>query len=77
MENKQIETILDNMKKGELKEIVYKKGILTSTKTLEKISENKFYFHVTNGAWEIAELTKLQACKLLTGKLNILELKFI
>jgi len=77
MENKEIKTILNQMEIGQLKEIVYSNGILTSTKTLEKIDKNKFYFHVTNGVWEIAELTKLQAYKLLIGKLDILNLNFI
>jgi pullulanase/glycogen debranching enzyme len=68
---------LNKMKLGQIKDVVYSSGILRSSKQLEKVDNDLFYFHDTSHGWNTAELDTLQAVKFIKGETHISELNFI
>lgn len=68
---------LNTMNIGEFKQLVYSNGILRSSKELEKVDNDLFYFHDTSHGWNTAELDALQAVSFIKGETHISELNFI
>ncbi len=68
---------LNTMEVGQIKQIVYSNGILRSSKELEKVDNDLFYFHDTSHGWNTAELNTSQAVKFIKGETSIFDLNFI
>lgn len=58
------------MKIGEFKDVVFKNGILRSTRTLIRNSHNEWEINRFTSGWDTATLTLNQAVKYCKGKLN-------
>lgn len=74
MQNSNIINQLKEMKNGEQKDIVFNNGLLRSSKTIEKESENKFLVHDFTSGWNVAVLDLQECSKYVTGELTSLNL---
>ena len=68
---------LKTMRLGQIKEVVYSNGTLRSSKELEKVASDLFYFHDMSHGWNTAELNTLQAFKFIKGEISISDLNFV
>ena len=64
------------MKIGEQKDIVFRNGILKSTKTLIRNTEKEFEVNCFVDGWATAYLTLDEAIKYCKGELNHFDLKW-
>jgi len=67
---------LEKMKIGEIKDVIFSKGIARATKEVEKVDENAFYIHCFSSGWRIASLNLNETIEFIQGKINPINLNW-